>query len=73
VATKKKAPESHFTVQVNGASLTGEKRRGMWTFTCPDWPELAERHRGDADLDAMLSDFMGRALAGGGHDSQPGL
>ena len=58
------APESVMHMAVNGHELSGEKRGGKWTFTCPSWPDLAEKWAGADEFSSILGDYMARALAG---------
>ena len=53
-------PEARWSITAAGRTLRGEKWAGAWTFSCPDWPDLAERHHGAADTDAILADFLAR-------------
>jgi hypothetical protein len=66
VAKAKKADDDVSVLEwvVNGHTLAGEKRGGRWTFTCPDWPDLARRYAGVADVSGVLNEFMAKALAG---------
>lgn len=58
------APEGVFEVSVNGHDLSGVCVGGKWQWTCPSWPDLAERHNGDATTDPMLKEFMRASLEG---------
>lgn len=56
--------QSTFTFAVNGHTLDGVKRNSRWSFTCPSWPELADKYAGDEDTIGIVEEFMARALAG---------
>ena len=58
------APEGVVEMSVNGHSLSGACVGGKWRWTCPSWPEMAERHSGDASTGPMLEEYMRACLAG---------
>jgi hypothetical protein len=58
----KKQPDSRLELEVNEYKLTGEKRKGKWTFTCDSWPDLAEMCSGKTSFEEAASLFMSRVL-----------
>ena len=60
----KTEPEGVISLAVNGHTLSGEQRNGVWRFTCPDWPDLAEKWSGDTITGNVIGEFMARTLAG---------
>ena len=61
MARKKKARRDALRLEVNGHSALGVKGlSGGWHFTCPDWPDLAEKYHGDADVTAFVDGWMFR-------------
>ena len=57
----KRKTQGVVTIVLNGHTLTGEKRKGLWYCKCETMPDLA-RHDGSETL-AAVSEFMQRALA----------
>lgn len=64
MAKRKREPESVVELSVNGHTLRGEARGGVWSFSCPDFPEVAAKWGGDTTARNAIDDFMARALAG---------
>jgi hypothetical protein len=64
VTRKKKSVEGSLSMSVNGHALTGQRVGGKWKFSCPSWPDLAEKHAGAAGTADVVGDFMARVLAG---------
>ena len=50
---------------VNGRELKGRRnpRTGLWAFESADWPELARRFNGSADVTTIVAAFHARAIA----------
>lgn len=61
---RKAKVESRFRMIIMGHELTGERRAGRWTFTCPSWPEIAAECDADRTADRFMDLFMRRALEG---------
>jgi hypothetical protein len=55
---------SVFHLAVNSHQIDGIKKRGKWTFTCPDFPELEREFKGAKELGPVTAAFMAKALAG---------
>lgn len=49
-------------MSVNHVTLNGEKRGGLWYWTCPSLPGTAEAYSGLDDMQPMLDAFFAYAL-----------
>lgn len=69
MAKKKKAAEvvegqqSSFNMELNGYKLSGVTVGGFWVWTCPDFPDLIEKHGGKDKPSPMVEAFVKRCLA----------
>lgn len=61
----KKAPvemSDKFWLVINAFVLTGERTKGVWTWDCPDWPELVPFHTNEISPSIMAAVFTMAAL-----------
>ena len=48
---------------LNGVTLIGRTVAGLWLWECPEWPDLAREHSGQADSQPMLDAFHRLAVS----------
>lgn len=59
-------PEARFSFGVNGHTIHGQKRKGVWRFRCPSCPELAAKYTGATSTEEAIAEFTRRFWGNGG-------
>lgn len=53
--------EGKYKGNINGHYLIGVKLNGKWSWSCPSWPDLVDKHNGCADGSECIDEFERRA------------
>jgi hypothetical protein len=56
-------PDARLKIAIDGYCLTGTKRGRRWRFRCAAWPALATENTGLESADAIITEFVRRAMA----------